>query len=301
VSGAGTSGGARHAGSGEPTGRTCGFADLHTHSTASDGSCAPAAVAEAAARAALAVLALTDHDTVAGVPEARAAGNRLGVRVVAGVELSAVHADREIHILGLHLERLDLMEAELEVFRSARRARAEEIVRKLHSLNVPVSLDAVFAEAGDGAIGRPHIARAIIAGGWARDARDAFDRFLGSGRPAFVEKRRLTAGDAIDLIHAAGGLACFAHPSAEGTRSRVEALAALGLDGLEVRHPSHSAEDVARVAALAAHFDLVRTGGSDWHGAGEGPRLLGAMEVPGAWVDEQDARVRRRRSAIPIS
>jgi 3',5'-nucleoside bisphosphate phosphatase len=276
------------------------FVDLHSHSTASDGACAPTAVVEAAARIGLAALALTDHDTVSGIAEAAAAGDRLGVRVVPGVELSAVHAEREVHLLGLHLEHLERVESDLAIFRASRRVRAETIVARLHAVGVPLALEDVLAEAGGGVIGRPHIARAIVAGGWARDQRDAFDRYLGTGRPAFVPKQRLTASDAIDLIHRGGGLALFAHPASEGNRSRVEGLVRAGLDGLEVRHPSHTADDIARIGALADHFGLARSGGSDWHGAGEGTRVLGAMRVPTAWLTEQESRVQRRRDAIPL-
>jgi predicted metal-dependent phosphoesterase TrpH len=270
------------------------FVDLHTHSTASDGALAPGAVVEAAGRAGLAAVAITDHDTLAGVEEARAAGERLGVRVVAGVELSAVEDDREVHILGLHIAAVAELERQLGTFRAARRARAERIVRQLNDLGVRVEMGSVLDIAAGGAIGRPHIARAMVAGGWARDFRDAFDRYLGAGRPAFVAKQRLTVADAIQLVRRAGGLAFTAHPGPDGTRRRVEALAALGLDGVEVRHPGHTAEDIARLGALVEHFRLLPTGGSDWHGVGEGFRALGAMRVPGEWLERHDAALRER-------
>ena len=267
-----------------------GCIDLHTHSTASDGSFPPAEVVAHASRAGLAALALTDHDTVGGVAEARAAGEAAGVRVVAGVELSAMDGEREIHLLGLHLERPEVIEGELLAFRDTRRTRAEEMVARLNALSVPVTMDAVMAEAAGGAIGRPHVARAIVRGGWVRDQREAFDRFLGGGRPAFVPKHHLSVADAIRLVHAAGGIAVYAHPGSDGVRARVEPLAALGLDGLEVRHPSHSAEDVARISALADHFGMVPSGGSDWHGAVEGPRVIGNQRVPAEWLERQEAR-----------
>ena len=268
-----------------------GFVDLHTHSTASDGSLPPAAVVAAARAAGLRAIALTDHDTLAGVAAARSAGEAAGVRVVAGTELSVVHDERELHLLALHVERVDALEAELADLREARRDRAVRIVERLNALGVPVRLESVLAEAGEGAIGRPHVARALVAGGWVRDFREAFDRWLGNGRPAHVEKRRLEAGDAIRLVHDAGGLAVFAHPGSTGTRDKIERLAALGLDGVEVLHPSHGAEDIARLRALSDHFGLVASGGSDWHGAMEGPRTIGVMRVPAAILERQDARV----------
>ncbi len=266
--------------------------DLHMHSTASDGSLAPDAVVGAAAAACLTAIALTDHDTIAGIAPAREAGARLGVRVVAGVELSATDAGTEAHVLGLHLSRLDAIERHLAVFRDTRRARAARMVERLHALGIPLTLEAVLAEAGDAAIGRPHVARALVAGGWAKDLRDAFERLLGNGRPAFVPKYRLTLGEAIALVHDAGGLAVLAHPGAAGTRARLEALRTEGLDGVEVLHPGHSAEDVARLNTLAAHLDLLPSGGSDWHGAKAGPRVIGSMRVPEEWLVRQDARLR---------
>jgi hypothetical protein len=266
--------------------------DLHMHSTASDGSLPPDAVVGAAAAAHLTSIALTDHDTVAGIAAARDAGARLGVRVVAGVELSATDAGNEAHLLGLHLSRLDAIERHLVVFRETRRARAARMVERVNALGVPLALEAVLAEAGDAAIGRPHVARALVAGGWAKDIRDAFDRLLGNGRPAFVPKYRLTLGEAIGLVHDAGGLAVLAHPGSSGTRERLETLRAEGLDGVEVRHPGHSAEDIARLGALVEHLDLLPSGGSDWHGAKTGPRVIGSMHVPESWLARQDARLR---------
>lgn len=266
--------------------------DLHMHSSASDGLLAPEAVVGAAAAAHLTAIALTDHDTVAGIAAAREAGARSGVRVVAGVELSATDAGNEAHLLGVHLSRLDAIERHLAVFRESRRARAGRMVERLQALGIPLTLDAVLAEAGDAAIGRPHVARALVAGGWAKDVRDAFERLLGNGRPAFVPKYRLTLGEAIALVHDAGGLAVLAHPGPAGTRARLEALRAEGLDGVEVLHPGHSADDIARLSALADHLDLLPSGGSDWHGAKAGPRVIGCMRVPEAWLARQDARLR---------
>lgn len=274
-----------------------GFVDLHSHSTASDGALAPEEVVATAARAGLSALALTDHDTLAGVAAAKEAGERLGVRIVAGVELSLMDGEKEVHMLGLHIARVDVLQAELEAVRDSRKSRAEQIVAKMNALGVPVTIGAVFAEAAGGAVGRPHIARALIAGGWVRDQREAFDRYLGAGRPANVEKQRITIADGIRLIHECGGIAVIAHPGGDGRRERVEPLIALGLDGLEVKHPGHSGEDTLRIGALADHFGLVKSGGSDWHGASSGPRVLGGMQVPEAWLELQDARVEQRRAA----
>jgi 3',5'-nucleoside bisphosphate phosphatase len=278
-----------------PTNETAtAFVDLHAHSTASDGSRAPADVIREARRIGLAAIALTDHDTVAGIPEAAAVGEELGVRVVPGVELSAVEGDVETHILGLHLSDTRELEAKLIALREMRRTRAERMVKRLNELGVRIELASVLEQAAGGAIGRPHVARAMIAEGWAVDFRDAFDRYLGNGRPAYVTKERLAVSEATTLIHRAGGLAILAHPSHSGTLERIAAFVEQGMDGVEVRHPSHSADDTARLAALVEHFSLVPSGGSDWHGSSDGPRTLGMMRVPAEWLGRQDSRIRAR-------
>jgi predicted metal-dependent phosphoesterase TrpH len=273
------------------------FVDLHTHSTASDGSRLPREVVRAAHDLGLAAIALTDHDTVDGLDDARDEGDSLGVRVIAGVELSAVEGNAETHLLGLHLADVNRLAAGLRDLRTMRLTRAERIVNRLNELGVKVTIEEVLEQAAGGAVGRPHIARALLNNGWASDIRDAFDRYLGNGRPAFVAKDRLSMSDAIAMIHDAGGLAVLAHPGAAGTRARIESLVALGLDGVEVKHPGHSAEDSVRMLALVEHFRLVPSGGSDWHGLPDGGRALGGMRVPLAWLDRQEqavtARVRR--------
>lgn len=280
-------------GAASPGERAAGV-DLHSHSTASDGSRAPADVMAAAHAAGLAAVALTDHDTVGGIAEARTAADALGIRLVPGVELSAVEADVETHLLGLHLSRPEAIAAGLAALRDMRRQRAIRIVERLNELGVRIAFRSVQDQAGDGAIGRPHVARAMVEEGWATDLRDAFERYLGNGRPAFVPKDRLSMTDAIAMIHRAGGIAVLAHPGHTGTRARLETLAAQGLDGVEVLHPSHGADDVARLRTLAEFLGLVPSGGSDWHGADDGPRTLGSMRVPAEWLDQQDARVAER-------
>ena len=271
--------------------------DLHVHSTASDGHLPPTAVVEAARTAGLTAMALTDHDTVGGVAEAQAAGERLGVRVVAGAELSAHLFGEEIHLLALHIDRVDVIATELTRFRDDRVTRAEQMVARLGQQGVTVTMDDVLREAAGGAVGRPHVARAVVASGAARDVREAFDKYLGDGRPAYVDKPRLEARDAIALAHAAGGIAVWAHPKGEGRREKVEPLVAAGLDGLEVLHPVHNADDRARLQALADFFGLVTSGGSDWHAVPDHPRVLGLMQVPLAVLERQDERVAARRRA----
>lgn len=267
------------------------FVDLHTHSTASDGTLPPEQVIEAAARCGLKALALTDHDTVDGVARAREAGERLGVRVIAGVELSAFQDDHEVHVLALHLSQLETLEKRLLELRAQRYTRAEKIVDRLNVLGIPITLDEVLVQSNGGAVGRPHVARALIARGVVHDFRDAFMRYLGNNGSAFVPKDRLSIEDAIVIAHEAGALAIWAHPGDGGRRERLEPLVAAGLDGIEIRHPSHSGEDIKRLQALTDFFGLVPSGGSDWHGATDGPRRLGMMNVPMEWLDKQDEKV----------
>ncbi|GAC1649367.1 MAG: PHP domain-containing protein [Gemmatimonadaceae bacterium] len=273
------------------------YVDLHAHSTASDGSQSPEGVIQAAVALQLAAIALTDHDTLGGVAVARRAAQEAGIRLVAGVELSVVEGNRETHLLGLHIIDVSGLDDALVAFRAARQDRAQRMVATLNTLGIPVGIEAVLTEAGAGAVGRPHVARALVAGGWVADAREAFDRYLGGGRPAHVPKQEFPMSKAINLIHGAGGFAILAHPGYEGTRARVEGLAAIGLDGLEVLHPSHSAEDVQRLRALADYFRLLKSGGSDWHGARAGSRMLANMRVPAAWLAEHDARLAGRATS----
>ena len=273
------------------------YVDLHMHSTASDGALPPAQVVAAAHAAGLAAIALTDHDTLGGVEEAVTAGNAVGIRVVPGVELSAHDGPNEVHLLALHVSKRGPLETRLAYFRNARETRAQSIVNKLNTLGVNVDIDSVMREADGGSVGRPHIARAMIRIGAVKDSREAFDKFLGAGRGAFVEKERLDVRDAIDIAHAAGAIVVWAHPGQDGRRARLEPLVGMGLDGIEVRHPGHNSEDVKRLGALADFFGLLWSGGSDWHGSHSGPRTIGCMQIPEEWLLKQDAAVATRCQA----
>jgi hypothetical protein len=273
------------------------FVDLHTHSTASDGTLPPERVIEAAESCGLAALALTDHDTIDGVRPARQAAERAGIRVIAGVELSAYDQDHEVHLLALHLSQLGALEKRLTDLRLSRHARAGRIVDRLNELGISLTLDEVLLQSNGGAVGRPHVARAMIARGFVVDFRDAFNRYLGAKGSAFVPKERLSVEDAIAIAHEAGAIAIWAHPGDGGRRDRLEPLVAAGLDGVEVRHPSHSSEDTKRLQALTDFFGLVPSGGSDWHGATDGPRRLGMMNVPLDWLEKQDEKVASLTSA----
>ena len=266
--------------------------DLHVHSTASDGSLAPAAVVKRAMGAGLRAIALTDHDSLGGLPEALAAGERFGVRVIGGCEFSAAAPWGEMHVLGYFLPSDSAeLDAFLERCRADRVRRARAMVEQLQRLGVELSFEHVLHESGGGAVGRPHVARAIVRHGGAIDPNDAFDRFLGRGRPAFVEKTLPAFRAITDLVHQAGGLVSVAHLKERGTRAFIERLKGEGLDAVETRHPSHDPDLRARLTDIALKLGLLRTGGSDWHGdpePGVTHGTIGSQAVPREWLDRLD-------------
>lgn len=274
------------------------FVDLQVHTTASDGALAPAVVVQAAADAQLHAISITDHDTVDGLDEAAEAGARLGVRIVPGVELSTHFGDDELHLLGLHLSNHEAMRNALAEFRRQRVSRAERIVATLNAHGMPITMESVLREADGGAVGRPHIARAMLAGGWVREFREAFDKWIGWARPAYMAKERFEVADAIALVHRAGGLAVWAHPGESATPARIQRLADVGLDCVEVLHPSHPPYLVQRLVEHTEQAGLLPSGGSDWHGTQDGPRRLGGQLVPKIWLDWQDAKVAARSAVV---
>lgn len=237
-------------------------------------------------------MALTDHDTLAGVPEAVAAGQSCGVRVVAGCEFSAAAPWGEMHVLGYLLPvHSAALEQFLERCRDDRLRRAREMVEQLRRLGVDLSFQSVLEEASGGAVGRPHVARAVVRHGGASSLNDAFDRFLGRGRPAFVDKTLPTFAAVAAVVHEAGGVVSVAHLKERGTRTVVERLKTEGLDAVETRHPSHDPDVRAQLTDIALHLGLLRTGGSDWHGD-PGPGVthgaMGSQQVPREWLDRLD-------------
>lgn len=259
-------------------------ADLHMHSRASDGLLAPADLIRQAASRGLSIVALTDHDTTTGLQEAADAGERLGVRFIPGVELSTDVERGQLHVLGYGIDRRDpTLLATLESLRASRQERAQAIIEKLRELGVEIAPERVRPSQPGEAIGRPHIARAMIEGGSVRSIQEAFDRYIGDGGPAYVPSWRLTPEDAVRLVAAAGGIPVLAHPfSFPDFRERLPELIAAGLEGLEVYYGAHDAEQVSELEELAEKRDLLATGGSDFHGASEADRIraLGGVNVP---------------------
>lgn len=245
-----------------------------------------------AVTAGLRAIALTDHDTLAGISEALAAGERHGLRVIGGCEFSVTAPWGEMHLLGYFLPPTSPeLQTFLERCRADRVRRAQEMVQQLQRLGVELSFDSVLQESAGGAVGRPHVARAIVRHGGAIDLSDAFDRFIGRGRPAFVEKTLPEFRTVTEIVHAAGGVVSVAHLKERGTRGFIERLKDMGLNAVETRHPSHDPDLRARLTEITLRLGLLRTGGSDWHGDPE-PGVthgsIGSQQVPIEWLDRLD-------------
>lgn len=247
--------------------------DLHLHSTASDGALEPPAVVAAAIAGRLDMVALTDHDTVAGLPAAMAAATGLGrIEVIPGVELSTTQNGRELHILGYDIDSgsPELLSFSREAA-SRRQDRMADMVARLGELGIRVDYEAVVRLAGSEAnVGRPHLARVLVEGGHVRSFAEAFDRFIGDRGPAFFPVQLLTPADAVGIIHRAGGVAVWAHPPLDLFQAELSRLAAEGLDGVEAYRPRSPASETAILLAGAAASSLLVTGGSDWHGEWSG-------------------------------
>jgi predicted metal-dependent phosphoesterase TrpH len=259
--------------------------DLHLHTTASDGRSTPDALVAEAAAAGVRTIAVTDHDTVAGVAAVRSAAARAGLAMIAGIEITAVHQRRDIHVLGYFIDDTNpALLAFLETQRASRRARLDEIVRRLSALGVPVDVAPFVADAtrdSGRAVGRPAIAQALVAAGHVRDVPEAFDRYLAEGRSAFVPRVGPSPRIVVDEIGRAGGIASLAHPGKLGDDGLVDAFIGDGLEAIEVYHPDHDGPAVARYRAVAIVHDLLVTGGSDYHGPSSGrSAALGQVGLP---------------------
>jgi len=276
--------------------------DLHTHSRVSDGTDSPAELVAAAARARLDAVALTDHDTMAGVPEAQSAGEQLGVRVINGLELTCQYEGVTVHLLGYGCQ--PGIQGVLDELRDGRDRRLPKMVAALQDAGVQISIEDVKAAARPGAtLGRPHVADALVALGVVADRQQAFDRWLDLGRPGYVGHYKVPLADGVGLITGAGGVAVLAHPWGRESRrvltgDVIRELSAGGLDGLEVDHQLQDAETRAALRAIADECGLIPTGSSDYHGTGKVNHDLGCNLTSEASFNEIEARVGRRGGRI---
>jgi len=261
--------------------------DLHLHTTASDGRCTPVELVDRAATAGLTTLAVTDHDTTAAIDEVRQLAAARGIEAIAGIEITALDDDRrDVHILGYFFDpqhhALDRFLAEQ---RAARLARAKAIGDRLAALGMPVDLTPLFARAAEDSrrsIGRPLIARALVEAGYVVDTKEAFDRWLGTGCPAFVPRTGAPPEVVVAIIHEAGGLASLAHPGKLRREPRIAPMADAGLDAVEVFHPDHDPALVERYLGVARELGLLVTGGSDFHGDPAHGLEPGSVTLPAA-------------------
>ena len=261
--------------------------DLHLHTNASDGQYSPAELVELARK--FDVIAITDHDTTDGIAEAQRTAKGYGSPlVIPGIELSAEDDEGDVHVLGYYvdIENSDFQNT-LRSFRTNRYHRGQQMLEKLAALNLPLAWERVIAIADGGAIGRPHIARAMVEAGYVESVKDAFNRYIGNDGPAYVSRTRISPEQSVELIHSAGGAAVLAHPGTlKDYRAILRRLIAVGLDGVEVIHPSNSEAVRLDLRGIATTNNLIMTGGSDFHGPKVKPNVaLGMVTPPEGAVD----------------
>jgi predicted metal-dependent phosphoesterase TrpH len=274
------------------------FADLHLHTQFSDGTFTPEELAGHGARLGFATMALTDHDTVEGCARMAAACAAAGIEFIVGAELTAEHNDTELHVLGYFLDAQNQkLLAEIAKFQAVRQNRIREMVARINEMGVPLEAESVFALANCKSPGRPHVARALVKAGLVASLDEAFERFLKKNRPAWVPKKKVSALEAIELIHQAGGLAVMAHPGLNRTDAVIPALVDAGLDGIECFHTKHSTATSERYLEIAGRFHLLVTGGSDCHGFSKGKPLIGGVKLPYEHVEKMKAKVAERKKA----
>ena len=261
--------------------------DLHVHTTFSDGDMTPTDVVEAACQLGLAGIAIADHDEVAGVDEAQEVGSSCGLRVIPAVEFSTYEGKADIHILAYLLDTKNEMLLEhLARFREARLDRVIKMVERLREMGVSIDVDSVLEIAGGGAVGRPHIAQALLKNGAIKNYEEAFKKYIGLHSPAYVQKYQLRPHEAFDIIREADGVGVLAHPATLKRDDLIPGFVAAGMRGLEVYHPKHNQRAVDHYRQIAEKMGLVATGGSDSHGSKDGGLILGSCTVPLSVVEE---------------
>ncbi len=267
--------------------QNAGWADLHVHTTWSDGVFSPEYMVQKASEAGLRAIAITDHDAVRGIDEAVEAGNKVGVEIVPGIELSTSNGIHDVHILGYFFDshHSDMLEY-VHYFQEERVKRARKIISKLWKMGIRLNADVVISSAGHGAVGRPHIADALMEEGFVLSYDEAFYKYIGDGKPAFVEKPNISPVEGITLIHKSGGLAFLAHPGMDLTDDEIIQVAKQGLDGIEILHPKHSVEMVNHFYKFANDHRLLVSGGSDCHGNRKGEMMMGRFNIPYKFIQE---------------
>ena len=271
------------------------FADLHLHTQFSDGTYAPEELAMHGKRVGLAAMALTDHDTIEGCLRMAVACAALDIEFIPGSELTAEVGGTELHLLGYFLDTENpKLLAEVGKFQNVRQDRIREIVARLNEQKIPLRAETVFKIANCRSPGRPHVGRALVQERYCATMEEAFDRFLKKNKPAWVPKFKISAFDAIALIHQAGGLAVMAHPGLNRTDSIIPGLVEAGLDGIECFHSKHPRRTAEHYLGIAAQHKLLVTGGSDCHGLNKGKPLIGSVKLPYQYVEKLKEAVKRK-------
>jgi predicted metal-dependent phosphoesterase TrpH len=275
-----------------------GRIDLHLHTNASDGTFSPSDVVERALALGLSAISITDHDSIDGVGEAiSASGGR--ILVVPGVEISADLDGREVHILGYFIDwQEERLRKDLLASAKSRLSRAEEMVERLRGLGIDLGMDDVTAISGGGTVTRLHIALAMKEKGYVRTTEEAFERYIGEGKPAYVERIRLSPKEAISMIRRAGGIPVLAHPGLLKRDEVIPVLIKEGLEGIEAYHSKHSLPTIEHYIALARRLGLLVTGGSDCHGEVEGGPLIGSLDIPESILDPLEKRAAEIRGGL---
>jgi predicted metal-dependent phosphoesterase TrpH len=273
------------------------FADLHLHTSFSDGTYSPRELAAHAKEQQLAAISLTDHDTVEGCAPTALACAEHGLEFIPGTELTAEADGYELHLIGYLIDPLNpRLLTEMAQFQEVRQERIREMVARLNKINIPLQAEAVFALASCRSPGRPHVGRALVQAGFCANMDEAFERFLKRHRPAWVPKFKISAQSAIELIHYAGGVAVLAHPGLNRNDDMIPQLVAAGLDGLECFHSKHTTAVCEHYVQLAQELELLVTGGSDCHGLNKGKPLIGTIKLPYIHVRALKAKAAARQS-----
>lgn len=269
------------------------YADLHIHTNKSDSTFSPEEVVRYAAKCGLCAIAITDHDSVEAIPLVTQYASQYNIEVIPGIELSSDADGEEAHILGFYIDYTKKWFLDkLQFLREVRTKRAHQIIAKLNELGLEITINDVLSISGEGAIGRMHIARALLEKQYISSIAEAFQKYIGKGRYAYVKKYRISPRDTIDMVNKLGGIPVLAHPQIMNLDSIIPIMIKEGLQGIEVYHSDQNTAGEERYLALAKRFNLLVTGGSDCHGIGKGKMLMGTVKIPYELVEKLKDRVK---------
>lgn len=275
------------------------YADLHIHTNKSDSTFSPEEVVRNAAKCGLSAISITDHDSVEAIPLVEKYAMEYNIEIVPGVELSSDADGEEVHILGYYIDfKKKWFLEKLEFLRHTRTKRAQQMISKLNELGISITMEDVLSISGEGAVGRMHIARALLEKKYIFSISEAFQKYIGKGKYAYVKKYRITPREAIDMIGKLGGISVLAHPQIMNQDALIPQMIKQGLGGIEVYHSDHTPQGEERYLEIAKRYNLVITGGSDCHGIGKGKVLMGTVKIPYELVKKLKERAMGHGSRI---